>query len=740
MTGQDAVTRLKASVAPILARLQARRGEIRRVRTPTVLQMEVVECGAACLSMVLGYHGRFEPLEELRYACGVTRDGSKASNIVKAARAYGLKGKGFKVEPAGLRKLPLPLVVFWNFNHFVVVEGFGDGKVFLNDPATGPRAVSEVEFDESFTGVALAFEPGPDFERKGTRRSPITSLKTRLPGSGKALAYVALASLALAVPGILVPSFSRVFIDYYLIQKLDAWLIPLVVAMAATALVRMGLTWLQQSHLLRLQTKLSVAPSANFMWHVLRLPVGFFAQRYSGEIATRTQLNDRVASLIGGDLATAGLNMITMAVFALLMLQYDALLTGLGVAFAAANLVAFRVVARRLNDANQKLLMDRGKLTGVTTQNIGIIESFKASGMEQLFFARVAGYHAKVVTAEQELARTRLFLQAAPLLLGGLASAAILTLGGFRVMDGMLSVGMLIAFQMLMGSFQAPVQSLVGLGGQLQEAEGYIGRLDDVLRHQRDAEFERQPPPLPDGATRLTGRLEVRDMVFGFSPLDPPLIEGFSLSLEPGRRVALVGGSGSGKSTVGKLLAGLYQPWSGDLLYDGRPIADIPRQVFRDSVAIVDQDIALFEGTVRDNITLWDDTLPDERMVRAAKDADIHDVIAGRPKAYDSPVAEGGRNFSGGQRQRMEIARALAGEPTLLILDEATSALDAATELTVVENLRRRGCTCVIIAHRLSTIRDCDEILVLDRGRVIQRGTHDAMKDVDGPYRRLIES
>lgn len=715
------------------------RETVRRARTPTVLQMEMVECGAACLGMVMGYHGRFVSLEDLRYACGITRDGAKASNIVKAARNFGLKGKGFKMEPAGLRKIPLPVVVFWNFNHFVVLEGFGENRVFINDPATGPRIISDVEFDESFTGVVLAFEPGPEFVRGGQRPSPIASLKSRLPGSERALAFVLLASLGLAVPGLLSPAFSRVFTDYFLIQKMEAWLWPLVAVMAATALVRMALTALQQFHLLKLQTKLAAGPAAKFMWHVLRLPVGFFAQRYSGEIASRVQLNDRVASLIAGDLATAGLNLVTMVVFALLMLQYDVLLTLLGIAFAGANLLALRVVARRLNDSNQKLLLDRGKLTGVTTQNLGIIESFKASGMEQLFFTRIAGYHAKVVTAEQEMARNRLFLTAVPLLLGGIASALILTLGGFKVMDGMMSVGMLIAFQMLMASFQAPVQSLIGLGGQLQEAEGCIGRLDDVLGHARDPEFDRPAAEAGIGA-KLSGRMEVRDLVFGFSPMDPPLVEDFSITLEPGMRVALVGGSGSGKSTIGKLLAGLYQPWSGRISFDNQAMTDIPREILRSSLSIVDQDIALFEGNVRDNIGLWDDTLPDEQMVRAAKDADIHDDVVARPKGYDSPVSEGGKNFSGGQRQRMEIARALAGEPTILILDEATSALDSASELTIVDNLRRRGCTCVIIAHRLSTIRDCDEILVLERGRVIQRGTHESMKDEDGPYRRLIES
>jgi len=717
-----------------------------RVHTPTILQMEVVECGAACLAMVLGYFGRNVTLEDLRYDCGVSRDGTKASNIVKAAKQYGLKAKGFKMEPEGLRKLPLPLVIFWNFNHFVVVEGFGRGGVFLNDPAAGPRFVRNDEFDESFTGVALAFEPGPDFKKGGVRPSALAGLRKRLKGSRLAFMFVVLASIGLVVPGLLVPAFSRVFIDYYLIEGLESWLIPLLVGMVATAFLRAGLTWLQQHYLLRLQTKLSLTSASKFFWHVLRLPVGFFAQRYGGEIGSRVALNDRVANLVAGDLAVTILNMITMVIYAAIMIQYDVVLTAIGVGFATFNLVAFRFVAKRLADAHQKLLLDRGKLTGIAMQGLQMIDNFKASGTDSLFFSRWAGYHAKVVNAEQILSRYRTILGAIPVFLAMASSAAILVVGGMRVMEGAITIGMLIAFQSLMSSFSSPVVGLVNLGSQLQEAQGYLTRLDDVLRQRASPEFDEAPPEgdAPEGADempiKLGGHVRINDLSFGFIPTDPPLIENLNLDLTPGARVALVGGSGSGKSTVGKILAGLYRPWTGEILFDGHPYDTINRHTFRNSVAMVDQDIALFEGSVRDNITLWDPTMPEDRIVTAAKDGAIHDEIAERPDSYEHKVEEGGRNFSGGQRQRIEIARALAGNPSVLILDEATSALDAATEKEVVDNLRRRGCTCIIIAHRLSTIRDCDEIVVLDRGKVVERGTHAAMMAADGPYKRLIES
>ncbi|MBL4614753.1 MAG: NHLP family bacteriocin export ABC transporter peptidase/permease/ATPase subunit [Magnetovibrio sp.] len=710
-----------------------------RVRTPTVLQMEVVECGAACLAMVLGHYGRHVSLEDLRYDCGISRDGTKASNIVKAAKTYKLKAKGFSKEPAGLKDLPFPLIAFWNFNHFVVVEGFDDYGFFLNDPAAGPRKVAHEEFDEAFSGVVLAFEPSDEFQPGGKRPSVTKGLRQRLVGSEMALLLIVVVSLGLVVPGLLVPAFTRVYIDFILIEGLTDWLVPLLSAMVGVAFLRAGLTWFQQHYLLRLQTKLSLTASSKFFWHVLRLPIGFFAQRYGGEIGSRVQFNDRVANLVAGDLSVAILNLLTMLVYALIMIQYDVVLTVIGVGFAGLNLLAFVAVSRKLQDAHQRLLLDQGKLTGIAMQGLQMIDNFKANGTDGLFFNRWVGYHSKVVNAEQELSRYRIMLLGFPLLLGMIATTSVLVVGGFRVMDGVITIGMLIAFQTLLGNFSAPVTGLVGLGAQFQEAQGYLGRIDDVLRQDQSAEFAGDAE-MPANARKLTGALDVRDLTFGFIPTAPPLIENFSMSLKPGQRVALVGGSGSGKSTVGKLLAGLYQPWSGTIEFDGQAIDELHRSVLRTSVAMVDQDIALFEATVSDNITLWDETMPEARVVQAAKDAIIHDDISVRPDAYDHKVEEMGRNFSGGQRQRMEIARALVGEPAVMILDEATSALDPNTEQQVVDNIRRRGCTCVVIAHRLSTIRDCDEIIVMDQGKITQRGTHASLMAEGGVYKRLIES
>ncbi len=752
-----------------------------RVRTPTVLQMEAVECGAACLAMVLGYFGRFVPLEGLRYECGVSRDGTKASNILKAARKFGLTARGFSTEPSVLRTLPLPLIIFWDFNHFVVLEGFGKGVFYLNDPAVGPRTVTDAEFDRSFTGVVLTFEPGPDFVRGGRSSSTIEGLRSRLKGSYGAFLFVILAGLALVVPGLLVPAFMRMFVDYYLIQGFKDWLVPLLAGMVGAAALRASLVWLQQYYLLRLQTKLVLSGASKFFWHVLRLPVGFFAQRYGGEIGARVALNDRIAQLLAGELTVTLVGLMTMLIYSVIMGIYDLPLTIFAVLFAALNLVSFALISRRLSDASRKLLLDQGKLAGTTMSGLQMIESFKSSGTEDLFFTRWAGFHAKVVNSEQTLARDRLMLGTFPVLLSLLGTTVVLVIGGFQVMEGTISIGTLVAFQSLVISFNGPVIDLVHLGSQIQDAEASLTRLDDILAHELDPAFlpsaPAEPPPTvvwsgaSSGAAasteepvrhisatalaaataaaeqldelpkvKLVGRVELQNVTFGFIPSEPPLISALSLEMAPGARVALVGGSGSGKSTIGRLIAGLYQPWNGTILFDNTPMAEISPRLFRNSIAMVDQDIALFEGRVSENISLWDPTMPEEQIVRATRDAVIHDDIASLLENYDYLIREGGRNFSGGQRQRLEIARALASNPAVLILDEATSALDAITEMQVIENIRKRGCTCIIIAHRLSTIRDCDDIIVLERGKVVEQGNHTALVAARGEYWKLVQS
>ena len=715
---------------------------VERVKVPTVLQMEAVECGAASLAMILAYWGRYVALEELRIACGVSRDGSKASNIVKVAKSYGLIAKGYRREPAALKKMKLPVIIHWNFNHFLVLEGFDKGKVYLNDPGSGPRVITEEEFDQSFTGIALTFEPGPDFVKSGAKPNMLLALKKRLEGSYVALTFVILVGLLLVIPGLIIPVFSKIFVDYILLGGKENWLIPLLLGMGLTMLLRGILTWIQQYYLVRLETKIALHTTAQFYWHVLRLPVVFFTQRYAGDICTRVQSNDKVAQLLSGQLATNVLNCVMIVFYFIMMIWYNLWLAMVGAVVAVINILYLRYVSRKRVDQNRKRLQDVGKLNGAAMSGLQLIETLKANGSESDFFAKWSGYQAKALNAEQEIGVSTQFLSAIPSFLTTLTNTVVLVLGGFLIFKGEMTIGMLVAFQSLMSSFLQPVTGLVSLGSQLQEMEGDMNRIDDVLKYPVDEQTKEDVQGTDSGNVynKLEGFVELKGLTFGYSPLEPPLIENFDLKLTPGSRVALVGGSGSGKSTVAKLIAGVYKPWSGEILYDGKPRESISRAVINHSLSMVDQDIGLFQGSIRDNITLWDHTISEFDLIRAAKDACIHDDITSRPGGYDQTLDEGGRNFSGGQRQRLEIARALVGNPAILILDEATSAMDPLTEKAIDERIRRRGCTCIIVAHRLSTIRDCDEIIVLERGKIVERGTHEELKELNCHYAKLIQA
>ncbi|MFZ2957028.1 MAG: NHLP family bacteriocin export ABC transporter peptidase/permease/ATPase subunit [Candidatus Ozemobacteraceae bacterium] len=737
MTSSTDTEKKQGRIAAILKWFRGPPG-MRRVRTPTVLQMEAVECGAASLSMVLGYYGRYVPLETLRLDTGVSRDGTKATNILKAARNYGFVAKGFKKSPESLLQMRMPVIAFWNFNHFVVVEGFTKKHVFLNDPASGPRRVTKEDFDQGFTGVILALEPGPDFKPGGAPPNAWRGLWKRLRGLEFPLLFIACITVCLAFPGFIIPTFSRIFVDDILIGEKATWVKPLLFGMILTMLFRGLVTSIQQRFLLRLETRLSMSMSGNFLNHVLRLPLAFFTQRYAGEIADRVCINDRVAVLMSGELATNLLNMAMLILFVGVMFTYDIPLTIIVITLLAVNLIIMNSASRARDDNMQKLSREMGTLSGITSSGLMGIETIKAGGAEGEFFTRWSGTLSRVLNGLQETLHLNALLEIPTSFISALTTALVLGVGGIEVMNGRLTPGMLVAFQSLTGSIMTPFGQMMSLIEEFQEVKTGLTRLDDVLVQPVEGNPENSSfPSDASGGAPLQGNLEIRDLTFGYNRLDPPFIQNFSLTLTPGKRVALVGGSGSGKSTVAKLICGLYQQWSGDVLFDGRPRSSISRVDLTGGFSFVDQDIFLFEGTVRDNLTLWDSTLPESDMVRAARDAEIHEDIMARPGGYDGFTNEGGTNFSGGQRQRLEIARALAGNPAVLVLDEATSALDPTTEKLVDDHLRRRGCTCLIIAHRLSTIRDCDEIIVLESGKIVQRGTHKDLKAQEGRYRDL---
>lgn len=719
----------------------------RRVPTPTMLQMESAECGAASLGMILAHHGRWVALDVLRGECGVSRDGVKASDLVKAARRYGLVAKGIRIEPSGLAEVRLPIVVFWNFNHFLVVEGYGPRGVAVNDPASGPRRVSWEEFDRSFTGVALTFEPGDGFERGGARPSLIRGLGRRFTNGRGTLAFCLLAGIGLLVPALFVPAATRIFVNEVLGSGQDGWLALLIAGIAIAVVAQIGLVAMQQLALLRLSVALAVTMSSRFLEHVLRLPVRFFAQRSAGHVAARIEGNDSIAMLLSSELATALLALVTSGFYLAMMFVYAWQLAVVSLLFAALNALALQLVARRQKDMSLLLAQDTGRLLGTGAIGIASIETLKATSDEGAFFTRWAGLQAKVVATTQAIGSPLAMLNSVPVLLEALSTAVIIAFGGLMVMNGDMSLGTLVAFQMLAAGFALPIGQLVGLGAEVQQAGGTLASVDDVLEHpvdevdEVDAQLDGAGLPRrsrTDVPARLSGAIELRGVTFGYDPLGPPLIEDLDMRIEPGQRVAFIGPSGSGKSTVSQLIVGLHKPWRGEVLVDGIPRDEIPREVLAATLSFVDQDIALFEGTVRDNLTLWDPTLTDDAVARAAQDAAIHGDILVREGGFERVVEEDARDWSGGQRQRLEIARALASDPAVLVMDEATSALDPIVEQRIDQAIRGRGCTTIVVAHRLSTIRDADEIIVLDRGRVVERGTHEELLAAGGLYTELL--
>ena len=710
-------------------------------KVPVIMQMEALECGAACLTMVLAYYQKWIPLEQVRVDCGVSRDGSNALNALKAARSYGLEASGYRMEPEMLREEgSFPCIVHWNFNHFVVLCGFKGNHAYLNDPARGNVKISIEEFDRSFTGVCLLFSPSESFVPSGKRKSTIAFARKRLTGAGAAVVFVMLTTVIGYLFGIINPVFSRFFMDWLLGGRNQEMLLPFLALLAAVGGLQILVSAIQAVYSLKINGKMAVIGSSTFLWKVLHLPMSFFSQRMAGDIQMRQETNAVIAGTLVNTLAPLLLNAVMMIFYLVVMLRYSVVLTLVGVTTILINVIAGKVISEKRVNITRVQMRDSGKLASATVSGIQMVETIKASGAENGYFAKWAGYQASVSTQTVKFSRLNAYLGMIPMFFSAVANYAVLALGVFLTMQGRFTLGMILSFQAFLSSFLNPAMTMISAGQTIQEMRTQMERVEDVMQVPDDLPENPSPASGEENYRKLSGEIELKHVTFGYSPLDKPLIEDFSMKVKPGSRVAFAGMSGSGKSSLAKLISGLYQPWSGEILFDGKPIREIDRSVFTGSLAVVDQDIILFEGTIADNIKMWDNSIEDFEMILAARDAQIHDDIVQREGGYEGKLTEGGKDLSGGQRQRLEIARVLAQDPSIIIMDEATSALDAKTEYELVKAVKERGITCIVIAHRLSTIRDCDEIIVLDHGKVVERGTHEELYAKGGYYAELITS
>lgn len=695
-------------------------------KVPVIMQLEALECGAACLCMVLAYYEKWIPLEQVREDCGVSRDGSNARNVLKAARNYGLNAKGYRYETSTLKENgTFPCIIHWNFNHFVVLDGFKNGKVYINDPAKGSYSVSMEKFDEAFTGICLQFEPSETFEPSGKPKSMFSFAAKRLKGTRVAILFTILTGVISSLMNLLQPAFSRVYLDHLLTGTDLEWYAAFIILLSVFSLIQVIMSGVQAIYSLRLNGKMAAVGNATYIWKVLRLPMRFFSQRMAGDIQSRQSANASIANSLIGTFAPLLLNAAMMIFYLIVMLRYSVLLTIIGLASIAINSAVSRYISKKRLNVTRVSMRDSAKLSATTVAGFEMIETIKASGAENGFFKKWSGYQASVNAQQVKFLKLNQYLGMIPQFVSALANNAVLFLGVWLTMQGKFTVGMVMAFQGFLASFMAPANTLVSAGQTLQEMRADMERVDDVMEYPEDIVFEEDN--LTENFSKLKGNIELKDVVFGYSPLSDPLIKDFNLSITPGKSVAIVGASGCGKSTMSKLISGIYQPWSGEILFDGKPMKQIPKDVFKGSLAVVDQDIILFEDTVANNIKMWDDSIQDFEMILAAHDAQIHDDIMQHPNGYQHKLIDGGKDFSGGQRQRIEIARVLAQDPTIVILDEATSALDAKTEYEVVKAIKARGITTIVIAHRLSTIRSCDEIIVMEHGEIIDRGTHNEL-------------
>ena len=716
----------------------------KRRKVPLSIKILDKESGAVSMSMIFNYYGLFLNREKAREEAGVTEKGTSADRIQKAMVRNGFDATLKNIEMLEMEQLFLPAIVKLKNDKFAVVTKISKQNVYLNDPESGREKISRQEFSNVFAGQLIEAYPNESFQPGGEKGNLLSYIKQWLGKDSKIIVYVFILGLILIIPNIIFPASYKIFLDNILGLQQDYFYKPLIIVLIGLMLFTGALTFIQQRLVTRLEVKMALISSANFFRHLLKLPLPFFLGRFPGELGKRIPLNANLALVFAADLPKIVLNVISIILYSIVMLNYNVLLTIIGVVFSLLSLWSLKVITAKREALNQIIVQNRGKVYNVSMVGLQMIETIKASASENDFFEHWAGYQTNMVNNDQKLGYINKFLDILPAFLKSLNNIVMICLGTLLVIYGSMTIGTLVAFQALMDTFSKPVSDIINNGGKIQDAAAYLTTLKDALDTTEDEVFtEVDINPITQvtpADAKLNGELELRNVQFGYNKYEEPLIKDFSIKLTPGKSVALVGSSGSGKSTIAKLIVGINKLWGGEILIDGKNIKKYPSVILASSLSMVDQKVFLFNGTVNENITMWNKSTPQEHIVKAAKDACIDDVINERNGSFESIVLEDGKNYSGGQRQRLEIARALVNNPSILILDEATSALDPNSEKVIMNNLKKRACTSLIIAHRLSTIRDCDEIIVLDTGTIVQRGTHEELlKDKKGKYYKLVK-